>query len=488
MPQFSLLVRVQDPNPVYLRKLVESFQQQTVADAELILVVDNAADQGTTLDCLQGAAARIELCPAGALLAWHCNTLLPTLGTWVGFVDQHDLLAPTALEAIQQGILTTPLARVIYTDEEMHSDFGTVSMRFNKGVINPMRLRSQEYLRSLAVMQVSFLVASGGFDRLASDCPTHDYYLRVLESQGPGAFLNIPERLYWRRRSYPPAPLAKPQQASYMVDYDLHAVQQHLVRSALPAKARQIHGTLEVSYQFDRQPSVGVIMTVGDDLLTGLAAIKSLNLAPVYRPRNVKIIYAGNDLAIAQEYMGRCSGLRFSFRHVVGSLVAALNQEGLTADVDYLLFVHGRPLNPYWMHKLVDYMQQPGIGAVGARLMSPNRLSQPGVSGYQYEGWHWNSRGRFNVLTVPHQISMLSPACLLLDCRQFHSSGGFAPNLPTLYGMDYCLHLDQAGLANILVPDSLIEVEETPIDPAELVQLQQSWGGWKDRFNLHQSL
>ena len=38
MPQFSLLARLQKPNPTLLRELIESLESQTYQDWELVLV------------------------------------------------------------------------------------------------------------------------------------------------------------------------------------------------------------------------------------------------------------------------------------------------------------------------------------------------------------------------------------------------------------------------------------------------------------------
>ena len=486
MTMFSILVQVRDPIVGALRALVASLEAQTFPDWELVLTVDRLQQQDRLL--LADLAAehpklRIELRKTEELLAWACNDLLPDLGTWVGFMEQHDRLAPTALAAIAAGIAGTPSARIVYTDEEARDVFEHVSLRHSKGAINPLRLRHQEYLTQLAVIQTAWLSSAGGFDRLASDRPTHDLYLRALESLGPSAFLNIPERLYWRRRDYL-APKPPIRRQPHMVDYDLHAVKQHLTRKGILASVTQGHGTLDIEYAPTGCPSVTVVAIVTDQTGPAIAMLRQLDSQPQYQPLTVRVLYTGTNPTIAADYRDFCAGLRFRFRQVTEELVPALNQEAATADCDLLLFLQGTPINPRWLHRMVDHAQIPGITTVGARTMSPLRLTQPGVLGWKYEGWDWNSRGRFNLLTVPHEIAAVSPTCLLTDLRRFLALGGFNPNYPTLYGHDYCL---RAG-TTAWVPGSQVHVTETVIPAAEAEVFSQAWAGWIDPFGVHQSL
>lgn len=488
MSKFSILVQVQDPLLPAFQRMLDSVQAQTFTDWELVLVVSQQAQADRLL--LADLAAinpqlRVEVRNTDELLAWSCNALLPTLGTWTGFLGQHDCLTPTALAEINATLQTHTSARVIYTDEEARNIWDLISLRTQKGAVDGMRLCTQEYLRDLAMFQTAWLQTLGGFDPLASDRPTHDLYLRTLEQLGPSAFHYIPQRLYQRFRNYL-TPSTDPRRKPHMVDYDLHAVRQHFARCELPATADQVNGTVELAFSFDRTPSVHAILVVGDDTVAGIRAIKSLGIVPVYQPLTIQVLFHGSTDEASDTYETVCAGERYRYRRISGDLVPALNQEGRHTDSDFVLFLQGAAINPFWLQRLVDYAQLPGIGATGARTLSPKRLTQPGVLGWKYEGWDWNSRGRFNQLSVPHQVAAVSPTCLLVDARTFTNLGGFDPSYPSLYGMDYCLRLSQANLGVVFVPGSQVHVEETSLPPAEVTQFGTEWAGWVDPYGLHQ--
>jgi hypothetical protein len=150
MSLFSVLVRLHQPRPQLIERMLTSLVNQSNNDWELVLVVNSAstADHAMAKQLAEGHSnVRVELRPEGELLAWSCNALLSTLGTWVGFIGQHDLLVPSALDAMAATITASPQAHVIYSDEEAIGTWGQISLPCDKGAIDPVRLIAQEYLQ-----------------------------------------------------------------------------------------------------------------------------------------------------------------------------------------------------------------------------------------------------------------------------------------------------------------------------------------------------
>lgn len=491
MAQFSLIVKIRDPKPELLQAMVDSLLGQTWVDWQLLCLVDptRPLDRELVADLTAGdERIQMELRPDAELAAWGCNALLPQLGTWIGFLGQYDQLDPAALAQINTAWLNQPAAQVVFTDEESHSHWGQVSLRSSKGIFDPIRLRSQEYLRNLTLIHTNLLQTLGGFDRLASDFPAHDLFLRAYEQQGIEAFCYVPQRLFWRYRDYWATRSTDPRKALHMVNYDLYAVRQHLERTGLPGTVHQVNGTCNIQYRFPNQPSVAALVLVDDDIEAGTVRLQQLQVWPVYAPCVVTVIDRGNSPETEATYRQLCSGLRYQYRRMSGSRPEVFNQAAATVDATLVLFLEGQPISPDWLRRLADHSKLPGVGAIGARLVTPVHLTQPGTVGYRYEGWDWNSRGQFNRLSVPHAMGVLSPRCLLLDLRRFFAMGGFDTSFPTLFGQDLCLRLNQAGLINLQVPESTVcTAADASIDEAEQVQLALRWAGWNDPYGLHQS-
>lgn len=488
--QTSVLVRIQNPTRLLLQRMLASVLAQTVTDWELVLVVssNSSRDLAEAKALAKGhATVRVEVRPEGELLAWSCNALLDSLGDWVAFLGQHDQLTPDALEAMATVIADQPGARVIYSDEESLGTWGQVTLQSTKGSPDPIRLRSQEYLQDLALIQKSWLITAGGFDRLASDCPTHDLYLRLLETVGTGGFAHTPARLYRRHRNMLARDWSDPRASPYLPRYDLDAVRRHYERSGIRAKIKQLNGTLDTDFPIDQLPTVTVVLVLGDDLVQGKARLAALGQAPVYQPANVQALYAGESEYTHRRYVELCKGLRYPFKQITGSLPAALNQEASAADTDLVVFLQGTPLSPGWLSRLVALTHLPGIAAAGGMLLTPVRLTEPGCPGALLEGSPWNIRGNSNQITVMHSVSVLSPSTLLVDTRKFLEIGGFDPDLPTLYGMDFTMRLVRAGYGCARSPRVQVHVgTDAAPEPEELEQLRTAWTGWGDPYGLHQ--
>ena len=489
MPTFSLLAKLRDTSSADLLGLVATMQAQTLVDWELVLVVGER--HATDLAHAQEQAAveprvRVVVRPAAESLAQSATTLLPTLGSWLGlFAAPQDRLAPDTLDVLAAALLSNPSARIAYTDEEAHNRWGHVSRRWDKSVLNPVRLRLQDHLGDLAVVSTSWLSELGGFEPTTALCPAHDLHLRTLDALGPGAFVHVPGRRYLRFRD---ARRNAPRQARF----DPEAIRRSLFRAQLPGQVQLDNDTARVRYQWGSWPAVTVLLVLEDDLEAGQEQLLALGRLPLYQGLNARVLHRGTNLEVRRTYQSLCAGLHFALAPLdpAGNLPNQLNQEVRAVADRYVCLLQGRPCNLDWLRELVAHIRLPGIGAAGARILGPVQLRAPGVLGYRYDGWDWNSRGRADELLVAHQTAALSPYGLLLDVDRFRADGGFDPTLPTLYGMDYTMRLDIAGRGNVWVPGSqvLLAGEPPASSPEELAAFTTRWAGWSDRFGLHQPI
>ncbi len=475
MSLFSVLVRLHQPRPQLIERMLTSLVNQSNNDWELVLVVNSAstADHAMAKQLAEGHSnVRVELRPEGELLAWSCNALLSTLGTWVGFIGQHDLLVPSALDAMAATITASPQAHVIYSDEEAIGTWGQISLPCDKGAIDPVRLIAQEYLQDFVLIQRSWLTSAGGFDRLASDSPIHDLHLRLLSATGLVGFAHTPQRLYQRHRDR----LAEV--GPTLPDYDLDGARRHLERMGTPGKIKQLDGTLDIEFQFEHKPAVTILLILGDDQVHGEAQIAGIGLAPAYPSSDIRVMFHGEQQAVSDRYAKLCEGKHYPFKRITVDLPTALNQEVSTVDAGLTLFMRGVPINRHWLKRLVDLTQLPSISVAGPSLITPTHLT---------DGSPWDTRGRFNHLAVAHSVSTLPGDCLLVATQRFLQMSGFAPEYPTLFAQDFTMRLTDAGGGCARTPRSQVQVGQGT-DPTadELSNFRATWAGWQDPYGLHQ--
>jgi glycosyltransferase involved in cell wall biosynthesis len=117
-PHVSLILTVYNRDR-YLSAAIESILKQTYADFELLIWDDGSTDRSVDIARRYAESdSRIRVIAAAhqghvlALKAAHAEIN----GTYVGWVDSDDLLAPTALEATKAILDANPAIGVVYTD------------------------------------------------------------------------------------------------------------------------------------------------------------------------------------------------------------------------------------------------------------------------------------------------------------------------------------------------------------------------------------
>lgn len=208
-------------------------------------------------------------------------------------------------------------------------------------------------------------------------------------------------------------------------------------------------------------PSVAIVIPTRDrpDLLE--ACLESLFGKTTYG--NYEVVVVDNDSVdpLTHQLLARFQAAqpRLKVLGFPGPFnFSALSNAGAEAiPGEYLLFLNNDTeiLTPDWIDRLLYFATQPDIGAVGAKLLYPGGLTQHvgvllgmgGVAGHFGAGLGAGEPGWARRNLVPHEVSAVTGACLMLERRKFDAVGGFdAVNLPVeLNDVDLCLRLDERG-------------------------------------------
>ncbi|WP_216697873.1 glycosyltransferase [Methylocystis sp. MJC1] len=210
---------------------------------------------------------------------------------------------------------------------------------------------------------------------------------------------------------------------------------------------------------------VGVVIPTRDraDLLQ--VCLESLFGTTTYP--NYKVLIVDNDSRDARTHdlMARMTVAepRLAILKQPGEFnFSALSNAGANAvESDFLLFLNNdtRIVTPDWIERLLYFASQQDIGAVGAKLLYPNQrvqhvgvlLGMGGVAGHYGAGLPADAPGWLRRNLVPHEVSAVTGACLIVERHKFEAVGGFdAVNLPVdLNDIDLCLRLGERGWRTI---------------------------------------
>lgn len=143
----------------------------------------------------------------------------------------------------------------------------------------------------------------------------------------------------------------------------------------------------------------------------------------------------------------------FAARSATGKYLCLLNN-----DIEVI--------EPEWLSEMVREAEQPGVGAVGARLLYPDRsIQHAGVAigignaaGHAHRGLGHEDPGYYAQALIARGASAVTGACLLVAKRHFEAVGGLDEDkLAVAYNdVDFCLKLRELGLANIYTPASTL--------------------------------
>ncbi len=264
-----------------------------------------------------------------------------------------------------------------------------------------------------------------------------------------------------------------------------------------------VFGTVSVRFALpDPLPSVSVIVATRDRVELLRTCVEGVLHKTDYA--ELDLIIADNESVEAEtlEYMEEVSAdprvqvVRWPhpFNYSAINNFAASHANG-----EYLCLLNNdiEVLEPDWLSEMVREALQPGVGAVGARLLYPDRsIQHAGVAigignaaGHAHRGLDEGEPGYFAQAHIARGASAVTAACLLVAKRHFEAVGGLDEEaLAVAYNdVDLCLKLQQAGLSNIYAPRATLIHHESKsrgldFDPVhlerymrELSVLQERW-------------
>jgi GT2 family glycosyltransferase len=133
-------------------------------------------------------------------------------------------------------------------------------------------------------------------------------------------------------------------------------------------------------------------------------------------------------------------------------------------DCPWLLFLNNdvEVIESEWLSAMIEHVQRPEVGAVGARLLYPDNTVQHagvvlgvgGIAQHAFRGFGAEEPGVCRQLQVTRNYSSVTGACLLTRRDVFDEMGGFdEERLPVTFNdVDLCLKMRRAGYLVVYTP------------------------------------
>ncbi len=471
-PLISIVMPVYKVEIKWLKSAICSIQEQAYPNWELVIVDDASNDEAINqlLTEFQKSDTRIKC----SLLKENCGisnasnaALKIATGEFIGLLDHDDLLTVDALFEIAAILNQYPDIDMIYSDEDKITVDGRKVEPFFKPDWSPDLLLSCMYTCHFTVYRSSLLKKIKGFRQGFEGSQDYDLALRFTELTD--RIHHIPKILYhWRK--IPGSTASVYSNKDYARKAAMKSLTETLQRRKI--KGSVSNGLTEYSFRVKRDiqgnPLVSIIIPFKDKVDLLRQCIESIFKKTDYE--NFEILCLNNNSCedktiqyleklkknkkirrIDYNHAFNYSAINnFAVQHACGEIVLLLNNdvEVITND---------------WFSSMLEHVQRPEVGAVGAQLLYPNNTIQHagvmtgpgGIAGHAFKHINIENRTYYNGFpNMIRNVSCVTAACLMLRKEVFLTVGGFdEKNLKVAFNdVDLCLKIREKGYQIIYTP------------------------------------
>jgi glycosyltransferase involved in cell wall biosynthesis len=474
-PSFTIVMPTYEPEERWLRAAIDSVRNQIHTRWQLV-IVDDASPGPTARRVLADYAHDHRILvhhrsENGHIAAATNDGIERATGEFVAFMDHDDELAPAALALLA---LASPQADVLYTDEDKIDENGKHFDPHCKPAWNPELLFGQNYMSHLTAIRRIVLQEAGGLRTGMDGSQDHDLLLRVTALTAPDRIVHVPHIAYhWRAISGSTA--LDTGAKDYVEAASIAALRERLgdgwtVGTAAAPTAYRCTPPIP-----DDIPLVSILIPTRDraDLLEQCVASLARTTWPAF-----EIVIIDNDSSDPEtlEWLEAFDNGhdRRVVRHPGAFNYSEVNNHGAAEARGELLCLLNNDtevIDPDWLTEMVRWVGQPGIGAVGAKLLyGDDRIQHAGVvlglGGLAGHGHHLldaDAYGYFSRLTIAHEVGAVTAACMLTLRSTWDLLGGLDPELAVAFNdVDYCLRVrHHAGQRIIWTPHALLHHHES---------------------------
>ncbi|MFN7898901.1 MAG: glycosyltransferase family 2 protein [Synechococcaceae cyanobacterium] len=507
-PQISILLTICGSNPHWLHEAIVSVRQQTYPLWQLCIAWDQPPEAATATLLTRFAQrdARIRLqakaeeqlssIPYGSRLN---KALSLASGDWLACLGAQDRLSPDALMWVARTIVAEPQAQLLFSDEDKISISGKRHDPYFKSAWNPSLQEGQNMLGRLSVYNTELVHRVGGFRGGYEGAEDYDLALRCSREIRMNQVIHIPRILYHMRVDGR-AGLAAFSLNRQAQDSACRALQDQLSSSGIRAEIEITPAGLRAHLPVPADaPLVSIVVPTRNRIEVLKPCLKSILEGTDYPRLELLVVDNNTDDPATLAYL-ECLG----HDHRVTVLrdrrefnYSALNNaavERAKGQLVLLLNNDVEAVEPGWLREMVAQLARPGVAAVGAKLLFPNRriqhagiiLGMGGVAAHGHRDREAHDAGYFGRTALVQDLSAVTGACMLVWRHLYLQLGGLDEQLAVAFNdVDFCLRLRSAGWRIVYTPFACLihhesvtrgaENADSPRFQAEVRLMMQRW-------------
>ena len=476
--KISILVPLWNTPKEFLVEMLDSVMNQTYENWELCLADGSDAEHAYVGEmCAEyGAKAGGRIVYKKLLknegIAGNTNQCYKmATGDYIGLFDHDDILHPSVLYEYVKAINEQD-ADYLYCDETTFKsgDINKMLTMHFKPDYAPDTLRANNYICHFSVFARELLEGTELFRTQFDGSQDHDMILRLTDNARK--VVHVRKLLYyWRSHAGSVASGigAKP----YAIAAAKGAIADHLQKHGMKhfqiTSTRACETIFRIRYQILGNPKISIVIANKDHAVDLERCIKSIVEKSTYDNYEIIIVENNSTTEEIKELYNRLTENYDVIKVVTfeGKFnYSAVNNLGVTyASGDYILLLNNdtEVITANWMEELLMYAQREDVGAVGGKLLYPDKTIQhAGVviglgahrtAGHSHYKMPQQNLGYMGRLCYAQNMSAVTGACLLVKKSLYEQVGGLDETFEiSLNDVDFCLKLREAGLLNVWTP------------------------------------
>ena len=377
---------------------------------------------------------------------------------YILFLPAGDLLAPSALLRIAEAVQSGGGTAIIYGDHDEIAVNGRRRNPWFKPAWNEEMFFALDYLSPAVTMSAE--LARTAIERSEVPIETEDQVLLTATSLAGDRILHIPHIIGHARSRREGNPHGR-----------LRALE-HRLKGTRASVGLGPFGTFKITWPLPEKPPLVTIIVPTRDKLELLApCVETLLERTSYRPFELLVVDNQSSEQGTKDYLktlGEHPQIRVLHYDRSYNFSAINNFAAGQAEGSYLCMLNNdtEVVDPNWLTELMRYAVRPEIGAVGAKLLYPDRRIQHagvvvglgGAAGHAHRFDSADERGYFCEAHVARFVSAVTAACLVVEKRKFETVGGLDEDgFPVAFNdVDFCLKLQSAGWRNVYTPHAVL--------------------------------
>jgi GT2 family glycosyltransferase len=486
-PLISVLMPVYRPRREWIETAVASVQAQSYDNWQLCICCDGPADPWLDDWLRRRLVTQPRIRVAFAVERRGIASALNGAGTladgeYISFLDQDDMLAPTALRFLAEA-LQEQAFDVLYSDEDWMTETGQRIRPNFKPDWSPELLAGCMYFGHLFAARYDLVAQAGWFRHGFEGAQDYDLALRLA---GSGASVKHVPRVLYHWRMHEGSTAAGARAKPYAHISGKRALEEALRASGSEAQVKD--GPAPHTYVIGWKPAKKAVSVVICSRNAGLLERCLDALRRTTTGIDLQTIVVEHQSVETRQAAEQFGCMVIPYGRVFN--FADMNNVGAAeARHDTLLFLNDdvTAQRAGWLEPLLGLVARPEIAVAGAKLVYPSgAIQHAGIALGIGEGTGHIGRGQFasdlwRWLNLRRNVSAVTGACMVIRREVFVQLNGFDTAFAVNYNdVDLCLRARAAGYEVVYEPAATLRHDEcaTRGSGTKMEERELFWDRW----------